>query len=271
MTPSSLLPTTELVERLALAERDCLEAWVRAMAEQPGNPLRAAVRSFGRATALVCGRIPAQVFNRVFGMTAADQEQIPAIVQFYREHGATPLFDFNPYAIPQVWTGPAVLQALARHGFYQSAFHQLLYALPTMDLPATPACLTIGEIGPADADRFAAVYETVWGDPAPILVLIGHPEFRCYLAYVEGEAAALGVLHLADGVGSMANALTMPSMRGRGCQTALLHRRIRDAALAGCDLLASQCSPGTASQRNQIRAGFLIAGTKVWWVPVEAG
>jgi hypothetical protein len=31
MTPSSPLPTTELVERLALAERDCLEAWVRAM------------------------------------------------------------------------------------------------------------------------------------------------------------------------------------------------------------------------------------------------
>ena len=41
--------------------------------------------------------------------------------------------------------------------------------------------------------------------------------------------------------------------------------------LAGCDLLVSQCSPGTASQRNQLRAGFAIAGTKVWWVPIADG
>jgi len=64
----------------------------------------------------------------------------------------------------------------------------------------------------------------------------------------------------------MANALTAPAFRGRGCQTALLHRRIQDAAGAGCDLLVSQCSPGTASERNQLRAGFRAAGTKAWWV-----
>jgi hypothetical protein len=88
---------------------------------------------------------------------------------------------------------------------------------------------------------------------------------------VDGTAAALGVLHVAEGVGSMANALTVPALRGRGCQTALLHRQIRDAALAGCDLLASQCRPGSTSQRNQLRAGFRIAGSKAWWVRVPAG
>jgi hypothetical protein len=53
-----------------------------------------------------------------------------------------------------------------------------------------------------------------------------------------------------------------------GCQTALLYRRIRDAALAGCDLLVSQCNPGTDSQRNQLRTGFRIAGSKSWWLPL---
>ena len=64
----------------------------------------------------------------------------------------------------------------------------------------------------------------------------------------------------------MANALTVPALRGRGCQTALLQRRIHDAHQLGCDVLVSQCRPGSTSQNNQLRAGFEIAGTKAWWV-----
>jgi len=97
-------------------------------------------------------------------------------------------------------------------------------------------------------------------------VLIEHPRFHCYLAFVDGHPAALGILHVANGVGSMANGLTVPSMRGRGCQTALLYRRIAEAARAECDLLASQCMPGVTSQNNQLRVGFQIAGSKAWWV-----
>ena len=124
---------------------------------------------------------------------------------------------------------------------------------------------------PGEATLVAGLYEQVWGDGGAIRVLLGRPAFRCYVAEVAGAPAALGVLHVADGVGSMANALTIPAMRGRGCQTALLRRRIRDAALAGCDLLASQCMPGTPSQRNQLRAGLRIAGSKAWWLPLPPG
>ena len=35
-----------------------------------------------------------------------------------------------------------------------------------------------------------------------------------------------------------------------------------------CDLLVSQCMPGSVSQGNQLRAGFRIAGSKAWWVPL---
>ena len=100
-----------------------------------------------------------------------------------------------------------------------------------------------------------------------VRVLIGQPRFRCYLAFVDGEPAGLGILHIADGVASMANGLTVPHLRGCGCQTALLYRRLADAAAAGCSLVASQYAPGSTSQNNQLRVGFRIAASKAWWVP----
>jgi hypothetical protein len=272
MTESESLPllTTELAQRLIAAERDCMVDWLRAMEAVDGNPFGIAIRQYGQATALVCSRIPAEVYNRVIGMTAEDRAYVPEILAFYREHGVNPLFDLSPYAIPPFWVQPNLPPLLARHGLYQGAFHQMLYGVPRLEVPPPPDWITIKEVEPADADDFVRVYEQVWGAGGAIRVLIGQPRFRCYLAFVEGVAAGLGVLHIANRAGSMANGLTAPPFRGRGCQTALLYRRIRDAALAGCDLLVSQCNPGTDSQRNQLRTGFRIAGSKSWWLPLPA-
>jgi hypothetical protein len=87
-----------LTQRLVAAERDGIADWMQAVEALPGNPLGAAVRPFGQATATTCG-IPAQVFNRVFGMTEEDAALIPDALTFYRERGAEPLFDVNPYAV----------------------------------------------------------------------------------------------------------------------------------------------------------------------------
>ena len=165
------------------------------------------------------------------------------------------------------WEIPNLLPLLALHNFYQGAWHQILYAVPNAIVPTLPDHIHLREITQEDANVFVQVYEQVWGDGLAIRALIGQPHFRCYLAYVDDTPAALGVLHIANGIGSMANALTIPEFRGRGCQTALLHYRIRDAAKAGCHLLVSQCRPGVVSQNNQLKAGFQIAGSKTWWVP----
>lgn len=260
------LATTELASRLIDAERECVAGWLRAMEALPGNPFRVTVRAFGAATALVCGAVPAEVFNRVMGLALADAASIPDILRLYREYGARPVFDLSPYTTPLFWEQPNLMSELARHGFYHGAFHQMLYGLPTADVPAPPPDVVVKEIGVQQAREFGHVYEQVWGSGDQIRVLLGVPAFRCYLAYVDSEPAGLGVLHIVDGAASMANGLTIPAARRRGCQLALLHRRIRDAALSGCDLLVSQCRPGGTSQSNQLRAGFAIAGSKAWWV-----
>ena len=72
-------------------------------------------------------------------------------------------------------------------------------------------------------------------------------------------------MRVGDGIGYLANAATVPGFRGRGCQTALLARRIADAAAAGCDLVAGQATFGSTSQRNMERMGLRPAVTVTTW------
>src|SRR5438876_705387 len=52
--------------------------------------------------------------------------------------------------------------------------------------------------------------------------------WHLYLATVDGKPAAAAALTVGDGIGLLANAATMPAFRGRGCQAALIRRRIAD-------------------------------------------
>lgn len=262
--------TQALAQRLITAERNCYVDWVRAMEAnegQPNNPFGIAVRTFGGATAIVCSKVPAEIWNRVFNFTPDDLDLLPEIMAFYREHNAQILLDLNPYTTPAYWDKPHMTYVLThQYGMFQAVFHQMLFGLPTLDVPPTPEHIVIQEVGSAEIADFERTYETVWGNGREISVLVGQPNFRCYLAYVDGQPAALGVAHIRDQMASMANALTTPAMRGKGCQTALLYHRIKQAALEGCELLVSQCAPGSTSQNNQLRAGFQVAGTKAWWL-----
>jgi hypothetical protein len=259
--------TKELAQRLITAERDCYVDWVGAMEGLPNNPFGIAVRTFGEATAIICSKVPAEIWNRVFNFTDDDLALLPEIIAFYRENNASILLDLNPYTTPPYWNKPHMTYVLAHEfGMFQAVFHQMLYGIPTLDVPPTPEHIVIKEVGAAEIPDFERTYETVWGNGREISVLVGQPNFRCYMAYVDDQPAALGVVHIKNGAASMANALTNPMMRGRGCQTALLYHRIKQAALEGCDLLVSQCAPGSTSQNNQLRVGFHVAGTKAWWL-----
>ena len=83
-----------------------------------------------------------------------------------------------------------------------------------------------------------------------------------YVATVGDVPAAAAALTVADGIGYLANAATLPTFRRRGCQRALIAARVADAADAGCDLVTSGATFGSSSQRNLERAGFRLAYTK---------
>jgi GNAT superfamily N-acetyltransferase len=73
-----------------------------------------------------------------------------------------------------------------------------------------------------------------------------------------------------EGIAEFGIAATLEEARGHGCQTALLHRRICDAAEAGCHTLFVETGervPGrpSASYRNILRAGFEEAYLRPNW------
>jgi GNAT superfamily N-acetyltransferase len=87
----------------------------------------------------------------------------------------------------------------------------------------------------------------------------------CFLAEIDGVPGAAGGLCIHEGVALFAGSTTIPELRRRGLQTALLHERMRYAFDHGCDLAMMAALPGSDSQRNAERKGFQIAYTRTKW------
>jgi len=63
----------------------------------------------------------------------------------------------------------------------------------------------------------------------------------------------------------LAGAATVPELRRRGLQNALLQARLRYAWERGCELSMMVTEAGSNSQRNAERQGFRIAYTRIKW------
>ncbi|HWO16701.1 MAG TPA: GNAT family N-acetyltransferase [Solirubrobacterales bacterium] len=100
--------------------------------------------------------------------------------------------------------------------------------------------------------------------------LPGREGWRCYAAEIDGRPQACAAMLIHNGVAEFGIAATLEIARGRGCQTALLHRRIEDARAAGCHTLFVETGERTtdrpsASYRNILRAGFKEAYLRPNW------
>jgi GNAT superfamily N-acetyltransferase len=88
---------------------------------------------------------------------------------------------------------------------------------------------------------------------------------RCFLAEWNGQPGAAGSLCIDDGVALFSGAATIPELRRRGLQGALLRERMRYAVAHGCDLAMMVAEVGSESQRNAERNGFGVAYTRIKW------
>jgi GNAT superfamily N-acetyltransferase len=128
--------------------------------------------------------------------------------------------------------------------------------------------------GPEEAQLWATVSAKGWSHEHPELldfVLQGaaisaaREQSPCFLAEFEGQPGAAGALCIHNGVALFAGAATIPQMRRRGLQAALLQERMQYAFDHGCDLAMMVTEAGSESQRNAERKGFRIAYTRMKW------
>ena len=89
-----------------------------------------------------------------------------------------------------------------------------------------------------------------------------------YLALRDGVVAGGGGMRVTDGVAQLVGAATAPEHRRRGVQSALLGRRLADAATVGCDIAVVTTAPGSKSQQNVQRQGFHLLYTRAVLVKI---
>jgi hypothetical protein len=263
--------TKQLAARLQQALSSLTIAGLSSAQRQPGNPFGLEIQRFGSATAIMGAAAPAQGWwNRAVGLKPDDVSAIDGIISFYREHGRRCHVDLDPLTLTA-----EVSRRLAGHGFYPVPNGTVLYGVPATAGLALPAGLEIREVGHDWAGRFAELWADgfeITGDDRTAVLNIRKgwftlPENHLYVAYVDGEPAAMAALNIHDRVGHLNVGATLPAFRGRGIHLALTYRRIADAASAGCDIVMGDTGGfGTISQNNMERAGLRIAYTRLTMV-----
>lgn len=137
-----------------------------------------------------------------------------------------------------------------------------------------PREVEVIEVTDPQREPFGMIAATGFGLPAWGATFFARlPEnqnWRCYVAQIDGTAQACAAMLAHGNVAEFGVAATLEPARGRGCQLALLHRRIRDAAEAGCDTLFVETGERvpdrpSASYRNILRAGFEEAYLRPNW------
>jgi ribosomal protein S18 acetylase RimI-like enzyme len=255
------------VARIRGAASAFMVGWVEGMRDLPGNPAGVHVERFGDVVALGCETLPDLDFvNTVHGLHPGAAGRVGEVTAFYRGLGLRGWTEVAPAPGAE-----ELIEQLSAAGWSQTGFW-CSFDGPAAAPPA-PVGVEVAEAAEADTAEFARIHldgHEVPGEnrgpaEAAVRAWYGRPGWRLYLARVDGAPAASAALTVADGLGYLANAATLPAMRGRGCQSALLSRRIADAAAAGCESVASLAEFGSGSHRNLERAGLRVAFTQAVW------
>ena len=234
--------------------------------------LASAQARFGRTAATRLGALPGHpAYNKARGFNDDDLDHLDAICAFFTDAAHQPLIE--------VWAGDASAtlgRRLARAGLYAADVNVTL-RMPTGP-PATPSdpSMDIRELTGDDDDVYLDTlfqgYElSTAALPQRTMMALEHssPHLRRYVAYVDGQPAAAAGLYSTEQGAYFAGAATVPAMRGRGCQSALIQRRRHDAA-AHADSVVVTTAFGSPSQANLQRLGFTIVHTRTLWRLLDA-
>ena len=193
---------------------------------------------------------------------------LDVIERFFLARGAPVHHEVSPLV------GVAALNLLCSRHYRPLEVSNVLYQPVEKSTEHDYGPIRVRVTGPEEADTWAQISAQGWAQE--------HPEFLefvlqsgtlsaaregsvCFLAELEGQPGAAGVLCMHEGVALFGGAATIPALRRRGLQAALLAERMRYAFDHGCDLAMMVAEAGSASQRNAERKGFQIAYTRIKW------
>jgi hypothetical protein len=249
--------------------RDLWEAVPGDVAKENGVELR----SFGPVQASIAAELPGVgMMNLVLGATepgAVEDGHLAAATEWAAARGVK-------YYVPLT---PGLAETDAAERWLQASGFGAGYAwMKFVRDPHPPRFrapeVEVVELASPEQEPFGMIAATGWALPAWASAffaeLPGRKDWHCYVARIDGEAQACAATHIHGAIAEFGLAATLEPARGRGCQLALLHRRILDAAEAGCRTLFVETGERvpdrpSASYRNILRAGFEEAYLRPNW------
>jgi GNAT superfamily N-acetyltransferase len=229
------------------------------------------LREFGPVQVTLTRDLPqVPILNLVLGAPEAGEADLEYATAWAAEHGVSACIPLTPGLLG---SGHAE-EWLRERGFEQGYAWMKFVRDPHPPRFPEPAGLEVVELSAAEEEPFGAIAAVGFGMPAWAADFFAHlpgrEGWRCYVAKVGGEAQACGAMLIEDGIAEFGIGATLEEARGRGCQTALLRRRICDAAEAGCHTLFVETGERVpdrpaASYRNILRAGFEEAYLRPNW------
>jgi len=209
--------------------------------------------------------------TQTFGLGVFEELTAPTleeIEQFFFERGAAANHEVSPLV------GVAALRLLCDRGYRPIEISSVMCRTVEQPSAAEAGRIRVRVTERDEAPLWADVSARGWTADHPELLdfLLGFGAIAasrersvCFLAEYDGTPGAAGALSIDNGVALFAGAATVPELRRRGLQAALLEERMRYAHEHGCGLAMMVAEAGSESQRNAERKGFRIAYTRVKW------
>lgn len=193
---------------------------------------------------------------------------LDVIEHFFLDRRAPVLHEVSPFA------GIATLQTLCARNYRPVELSNVLCKPVERPTIEEQRGINVRVIAPEEAQLWSDISAKGWSHEHPELrdflldvgaISAAREDSLCFLAEYGAKAGAAGVLCIHEGVALFGGSATVPELRRRGLQTALLHTRMCYAFDHGCDLAMMVAQPGSDSQRNAERKGFRIAYTRTKW------
>jgi GNAT superfamily N-acetyltransferase len=198
-------------------------------------------------------------------LTAAS---LDVIERFFLDRGAQVDHEVSPLV------GVAALSLLCSRQYRPIEISNVMYRPTEKPAAEDHGNIRVRVTGPEEAQLWTDTSAKGWTHEHPELlgfilqttaISSAREQSPCFLAEFDGQPGAAGVLCMHDGVALFGGSATIPELRRRGLQAALLQERMRYAFDHGCDLAMMVAEAGSNSQRNAERKGFKIAYTRIKW------
>lgn len=215
---------------------------------------------------------PTSPISQTFGLGIFEpvtKEGLDRIEHFFQERGAPVFHEVSPLA------DPTTFDLLNERGYKPIEFTSVLFRPIGEDirLDVKPnELIDVHAIEESEHEVWCDTSVKGWSEFAELSDFLAEmgkvqavSKTLSFIARLNEQPIATGMLAICDDVALLAGASTIPEARRQGAQLALLEGRLRYGAAHGCNIAMICALPGSASQRNAERHGFRIAYTRIKW------